>query len=313
MIKVLMAFLLVLSSFQIFSLESSITTEEIENMSEEERKEALRLSEIFSDVPDEDREMIIAFCSLDWKETGSHKLKQSNSTISLPEGYKLLIGEEANKGRKLTCDDLYDPNLEATVYDANFENVILFENSQEGYISVDDWEDIDPKSLLKSISENTEKANRERKKNDGGELHVIGWIQEPVLDKHTNTVYWAIEAESINEGAIVNSIAIRLGRKGFEKLIWVSKKASYVPFGGHLDVMLRSHSFDPGYRYNDYKTGDKIACYGIATLVAATVGGKIVKAGGLAVIFKKLGGFIFAGIAALFYKFKNIFKRKKED
>jgi uncharacterized membrane-anchored protein len=77
--------------------------------------------------------------------------------------------------------------------------------------------------------------------------------------------------------------------------------------------MLRSHSFDSGYRYKDYRTGDKIASYGIATLVAATVGGKIVKASGLAVLFKKLGGFIFAGIVSLFYKFKNIFKRSKKD
>lgn len=312
MLKVLIAFLLVLSSTQIFSSESSIMTEEVENMSEEEREVIQSLSEMLSDLSDEEREKTIAFFSLDWKDTGTYKLKQSNSTISLPEGYKLLIGEEAKKGRKLTCGDLDNPNLEAAVYDADFENVILFENSHEGYVSIDDWGDIDSKSLLESISENTEKANKERRKNGGGELHVIGWIQEPVLDKHTNTVYWAIEAES-DEGAIVNSVAIRLGREGFEKLIWVTQKESYVPFGGHLDVMLRSHSFEPGYRYKDYKTGDKVASYGIAALVAATVGGKIVKAGGLALLFKKLGGFVFAGIAALFYKFKNIFKRSKED
>jgi uncharacterized membrane-anchored protein len=312
MLKVLTALLLVLSSSQIFSSESFEMTCEVENMSEEEREAIESLSEMLSDLSEEEREMAIAFLSLDWKDTGAYKLNQSNSTISLPEGYKLLIDEEARKARKLTCGDLDNQNLEAVVYDIDFKNVILFENFQEGYVSIDDWEDIDAKSLLESISENTEKANKERRK-IGRELHVIGWIQEPVLDKHTNTVYWAIEAESADEGVIVNSVAIRLGREGFEKLIWVTQKASYVPFGGHLDVMLRSHSFDPGYKYKDYRTGDKIASYGIATLVAATVGGKIVKAGGLAVLFKKLGGFIFAGIAAIFYKFKNIFKRSKKD
>ncbi len=310
MFKFLTALLLVLFSSQIFSSESSGMTRKVENMSEEEREAIESLSEMLADLSEEEREMTIAFLSLDWKDTGTYKLNQSNSTISLPEGYKLLIGEEAKKGRKL-CGEPDNTNLEAAVCDADYENTILFENLQGGYVSLDDWEDLDAKSLLKSISENTEKANKERKKNGGGELHVTGWIQEPVLDKNTNTVYWAIEAES-DEGAIVNSVAIRLGRQGFEKLVWVTNKASYVPFGGHLDVMLRSHSFDPGYRYKDYKEGDKIAGYGIATLVAATVGGKIVKAGGFAVLFKKLGGFIFAGIAALFYKFKNIFKRKED-
>lgn len=312
MLKVLTAFLLVLSSAQVFSSEPSMMTEEVKNMSKEEKDAIESLAEMLSDMTDEEREMTVAFFALDWKETGTYKLDQSNSTISLPEGYKLLIGEEAKKGRKLTCRDPDNPNLEAAIYGEDFENVILFENLKGGYVSLDDWEEIDPKSLLEAISENTEKANKERRKNGGEELHVVGWIQEPILDKYTNTVYWAIEAKGGNEGNIVNSVAIRLGREGFEKLIWVTQKSSYVPFGGHLDVMLRSHSFDFGFQYKDYKTGDKIASYGIATLVAATVGGKIVKAGGLAVLFKKIGGFAFAAIAAIFYKFKNIFKRKKE-
>jgi uncharacterized membrane-anchored protein len=199
------------------------------------------------------------------------------------------------------------------VVDADFKNIILFSSCKEGYVSLDAWNEIDPKELIETISENTEKENIERQKIGGGELHAVGWMQEPTLDKHTNTIFWAIEAMSPDEGNIVNSVAIRLGREGYERITWISKKASYVPFGGDLDVMLRAHSFDPGFRYTDYTPGDKIASYGIATLVAATVGGKIVKAGGFLLLFKKFGGFIFAGIAAIFYKSKKIFKRKKED
>lgn len=310
MLKVLATLLLVLSSSQIFSSDSSEITRKVEYLSEEER-EAIRNSPELSELSAEEREMNIAFFSLDWKDTGAYKLEESNSTISLPEGYKLLIGEEAKKGRELTCMELNNPNLEAAVYDADFENTILFESYQDGYVSLDDWEDIDSKGLLKSISDSTEEENIERRKNGNGELHVIGWIQEPILDRDKNIVYWALEAES-NAGAIINSVALRLGREGFEKLIWVTQKASYIPIDGHLDIMLRSHTFDPGYRYNDYQTGDKIAGYGIASLVAATVGGKIIKTGGLAILFKKLVGFIFAGMAALFYKFKNFFKRKED-
>lgn len=307
--RILTAFIILLSSSQMCSTEPLARTKKIENNStEEELIESL--AEIMSNMTDDEKENTIAFFSLDWKETGTYKLPKSNSTIAIPEGYQLLIGEEAIKGRKLD-GETENQNLEAAVYDADLENVILFENFKGGYVSLDDWEDLDSKSLLRSISEKTEEANKERKKNGIAELHVVGWIQEPILDKHTHTVYWAIEGES-DEGAIINSVALRLGRNGFEKLVWVTQKESYVPFGGHLDVMLRSHSFEPGYRYGDYKKGDQIASYGIATLVAATVGGKIVKAGGIILLFKKLGGFIFAGIMALFYKCKNIFTNKKE-
>lgn len=135
---------------------------------------------------------------------------------------------------------------------------------------------------------------------------------ELILDRNTKTVYWAIEAITEGQENIVNSVAIRLGKEGYEKITWVVQKPSYEHFGSHLDIMLRAHSFDQGYRYKDYTTGDKVAGYGVATLVAATVGGKIVKAGGLFVILKKLGGFILAGIAAVFYKFKSIFKKKND-
>ena len=74
--------------------------------------------------------------------------------------------------------------------------------------------------------------------------------------------------------------------------------------------MLRAHSFDPGYRYTDHTTGDKVATYGIASLVAGTLGAKIVKAGGFLVLLKKFGGFFMAGIAAIFYKLRRIFGRK---
>lgn len=310
MLKYLTAIFLILSSTQMFASESLMMTDEFENLSEEEQEERL-FFENLSQMSDEDREITIAFFSLDWKETGTYKLKQSNSTILLPEGYNLLIGKEANEGRKIMCGDLYDPNLEALICSDDLENVILFEYLPSGFVSLNDWEDLDPKPLLKSIRKSTEQANKERKKYGGEAIHVIGWIQKPVLDKHTNTVYWAIEAES-DEGIIVNSIALRLGRQGFEKFNWITPKASYVPFGGHLDVMLQSHSFDPGYRYNDYSFGDKLASYGVASLVAATVGGTIIKAGKFGVILKILGGSIFAGIAALFYKFKNIFRRKED-
>lgn len=309
MLKFLTAFFLSLSSPHLFSSEPSMN----QNVFEEDQEEIQSLYEMLSDLPEEEREVAVAFCSLDWKESGAHKLRQSNSTISLPPGYKLLIGEEAKKGRKLTCGDFENPNLEATVYSVDFENVMLFENLQGGYVSIEDWEDLDPEALLKSISENTEKENEERKKNGWKAIDVVGWVQKPVLDKLKNTVYWAIEAKSVDEGAIVNSVALRLGREGVEKIVWVTPKESYVPFGGHLEVMLQSHSFDPGYRYSDYKKGDKIASYGIATLVAATMGGKIIKATGLLGILKKLSGILFATLAALFYKFKTNYKRKKED
>lgn len=251
--------------------------------------------------------------ALNWKTEGRYRLPKSNSTLSIPCNYALLTGAEARSINTIVGEP-YDEHTEAYVCDLNdvFETAIIFQNLKTGYVSIDDWKEIDAKNLLKSITQNTEEGNKERRKMGVRELHVIGWIQEPTLDYHTKTVYWAIEADAGDEENLVNSVAIRLGREGYEKVTWVTSRSSYVPFGGHLDTLLRAHSFDPGYRYKDYQEGDKLAGYGIATLVAATVGGKVVKAGGLIAILKKVGGFLVAGAAAFFYKLKNLFRRNEE-
>ena len=213
--------------------------------------------------------------SLDWHFTGTCKLPASHSTLSIPESYMAVTGNDAAKFSTL-CENNPE-NVEAIIVNNSFEHMIVFQNHEEGYVTIDDWKNLDPTEMLESIIEATEKANQTRRQNGTG-LHVLGWLQEPTLDRNTNTIYWAIEAKSDAESEhAFNSTAIRLGRKGYERVVWVGSLPEYKVFGGELDVMLRAHSFDPGYRYKDYTTGDKVAAYGITTLVAATAGAKIAR------------------------------------
>jgi uncharacterized membrane-anchored protein len=178
---------------------------------------------------------------------------------------------------------------------------IIFHSFDEGYVSLDDWSTVDAAAILAEISANTEQYNVERRRQGIPELHVVGWLQPPTLDRTTATVYWAIEGAGFNNSRIVNSIALRLSRDGIEKLNWVTDKATYQAVGGQLDVALRAHSFDQGHQYSDHLSTDKIAGYGIAALVAAAVGVKVAKfaavGGGAAVAAgaAKAGGFAALG------------------
>lgn len=253
--------------------------------------------------------------TLDWKVVGTYKLSKSHSSLSVPEEHLALIGLDAQKLDCLNGNE-EDFALEAvTLGGSEFTETVYFHNYNEGNVSINDWSDVNSKQMIASISENTEKSNKIRvEKGFEGRLHVVGWIQEPTLDKNTNTVFWSIECKSDGENEhSFNSIALRLGRTGYEKLTWVGSLSQYKAFGGELDVMLRAHSFDPGYRYTDYTPGDKVATYGVATLVAATLGAKIVKTTGFLLIFKKFGVFFVAAIVASFRKIKNFFWRTKGD
>lgn len=250
------------------------------------------------DITEEAFTNLEAASYLNWQTQGEYKLPNSHSTISIPKGYALLIGTDAAAFRAIFGDT--EPEyLEALVSDTNtFENTVIFEYVPASYIFLYDWDELDPKELLEIITKKTEEDDIELRKKGANELHVIRWVQEPVLDKQTNTIYWAFEVDAGEAENIINAAAVRLGREGFERITWITNKSSFIPFGGPLDVMSCAHSFDPGYRYDDYS-------FGIAALLAITLGGATLKISW----FTKFAALIFATLVALGYKFQNRFKR----
>lgn len=298
MFKIATALILILSSTQLFSTENDLTDIPQQEMTQAEKEHKIRTQEFFG---------------LDWKEPGIYKLPESNSTLSLPKGYHLLIGDDANRARNIFSENQRTTDLEALVYDDSCNHFIMFKNIDDGYVSMDDWKDVDAKELLEGIQESTKEANIERRKKGLDDVNVIGWVQEPTLDKQTNTVYWSTEAECGTDEHSINAVALKLGRKGFERFTWVTTKKLYESSTSHLNAMLSSFCFDPGFQYSDYTITDKIADYGIASLVAATAGtGKLIQATGILIILKKFTGAIFIALAGVFYKLKEFFTQKNK-
>jgi len=140
------------------------------------------------------------------------------------------------------------------------------------------------------------------------EIQTKGWLLIPTLSKSTKTLYWATEITNSKGDEYVNSVAIRLGREGYEHFTWVCKKSSYVPFGGDLGIMLKAFSFDPGYAYDDFKPGDKVADYDASDLA---FGLNVVRGIFFVVLLKKFVAPIVAIITAIAYKFRAFFQRIK--
>lgn len=258
-------------------------------------------------------------CSeMKWIQEGCHELPQSHSEILLPDEHILLIGEDAIRYRNLIDCIAMDDSIEGVVF-SNYEpydSVILKSYHEEGYISSDDWREMQPQALMEAIKLNTEEANRQRL--DLGleeRVEVIGWLKEPTRDSQTNTIYWAIEAAQGQE-RIVNSVALKLGRYGYEEFTWITPISCYRPDGGELELILKSHKFKPGDRYEDHAQGDKVAAYGIAGLVAAVTGAKVVQAlgfGGLLLLIKKFASVVIAACVGIFYSVLRFFRRRREQ
>jgi len=259
--------------------------------------------------------------NLPWDvEPDSYKLSMSNSTLVLPDGLALIRGDGAERYMYLS-QGVEHPGVEAAIVNVGDWTQVIFSFFDSGYVSIDDWSDLDPDYLLKEIIKNTELSNEERIKNGFPELHVVNWLVKPVLDKENDAAYWAIAAKEGDQD-MVNAITLKLGRNGFEKVIWIGKQEQYSNSDSLLETMLEAHRFNKGFRYADYSIGDKVAAFGIASLVAASAGGKS-KAGkttlsaiGIAIlVFMKKFIIVpimlaFGGIWALI---KRPFSRKEPD
>ncbi len=260
--------------------------------------------------------------NLPWEyELQEYSLEKSNSKFQLSEGFALLRGKAARRFDYL-MQGMEDPDSEALIYNQDTEIQVIFNYYPSGYVSLEDWEDLDADDLLKQISENTETSNQERAKHTITGLKIGGWLQKPRLNKDDNTVSWVFDVID-GEERYVNAISIRLGRKGYEKITWVSSFDNYLMSMDLMAALVDQQSFNKGYRYADYSVGDQMAAFGIASLVAVTAGGNQKVKAGLAALFagllaagKKLLIPILIGLGAIGAFFSKLFgskARKKPD
>ena len=254
--------------------------------------------------------------NLPWEyQLQGYTLEKSNSTFELSEGFALLRNDAARRFDFLT-QGVEDPDTEALIYNQDTEIQLIFNYYPVGYVSLEDWEDLDADDLLKQITENTESSNEERAKHNITSLKIGGWLQKPRLNKDNNSVSWVFDVVD-GEERYINAISIKLGRKGYEKMTWVSSYDNYLKSMDLMASLIDQQKFNQGSLYADYSMGDKIAAFGIASLVAVTAGGTQKKAGlaaiiaGIVVMGKKLLIPVLIALGAFGAFFRKLFGDKK--
>lgn len=248
--------------------------------------------------------------SLPWKyELKQYSLKQSNSTFTLAKGYSLLIGDATHQYKQTIQGSEVNPNTEALVFNHNTGVQLILNYHPDGYISLEDWEKLDADILMQEIVDNAKKINAERSKKNIRPLSIGGWLQKPRLDKDNHSVSWVFDVID-GEETTVNAVTLKLGRRGYEKITWVSSFDNYLLSMDAMPFLVDQYKFNEGHRYTDYSVGDHMAALGIASLVAITAGGNPQKVGiaafyaGLTLISDKLklSALIILGTLGTFFR-----------
>jgi uncharacterized membrane-anchored protein len=225
--------------------------------------------------------------------------------IKVPAGYRFTGKDGTRKFLELTGNPPSGDELGTVIPISDSDDsknggfwFVIFEFNDVGYVKDDDKDKLDAGALLKSIQNATEEANKARAERGWTPFHVRGWYKPPFYDVSTRNLTWAMQGYSTNQGKEETSVnySVRiLGRRGTMNVDLVLDPGLVDSVVPKFNKLLSGFSYLAGGSYSDFRAGDKIAEYGLATLIAGGATAVALKTGLLAKLWK----LIAIGIAAL--------------
>lgn len=192
--------------------------------------------------------------------------------------------------------------------------VVMIDYSEEGFIKDNDANKINYDDLLKQMQKGVAAENQARKKQGYPTVDLLGWAAPPHYDATAHKLYWAKKLKFEGEdGDTLNYNMRILGRRGVLELNAVAGLDQFDAIDEETPEILSMVDFKEGNRYADFDPKvDKVAKYGIATLVAGGALAAAAKLGllkGLWVFILAAKKFIIIAFVAVAAFFKRLFKR----
>ncbi|HJU67898.1 MAG TPA: DUF2167 domain-containing protein [Gemmatimonadaceae bacterium] len=187
---------------------------------------------------------------------------------------------------------------------------VVYEYDASGYVKDDEKTQLDADKILSTLREGNAAGNRERRRRGWSELTLDGWIRPPYYDESTNNLTWATRVIADGDTAANHSVRL-LGRGGVMKVDLVTDPAGLTAVLPSFDGVVATTKFNPGNTYAEWRSGDKVAAYGLTALVA---GGAAVKLGLFGKLWKLIlagGKAIIVGVVAALAWARSLFRRKK--
>jgi uncharacterized membrane-anchored protein len=217
-------------------------------------------------------------------QTGEIALPSAKAKISLKDGFQYLDRAGA---RTLLVDIWHNPPQVASqvigvIVPKRFhplEDVswaVTIESADDGYVKDAEFDSMNFNEVLKDMQEQSKEASKERVAAGYGKMELAGWATAPHYDKAQHKLYWAKKYNvDAPEQALNYDIRV-LGRSGHLELSVISSMDQFKEIESQVPTILSMVDFTDGNRYADYRSGDKVANYGIAALIT---GGVLAKTG----------------------------------
>ena len=256
-------------------------------------------------------EMRRQIAALHWIHGPQHVELYNKSALDIPAGYMFLNTDDTAKLETLTRNIGGGNQYFLAPEDFHWE--AFFDYRDDGYVKDD--QKIDADALLDSIKKGTAEANKQRREKGWNELEVTGWQTPPHYDSDTKHLEWAISGKDLSTNSTVVNFNTRiLGRGGVTSVVLLSDPEHLDSAIDEFKSTLSKFAYLPGQKYAEYRSGDKLAQYGLAALVTGGAAAIAIKTGFWKVLLTGLIAawkFIAVGAAALFGGISRFFKRKQ--
>jgi len=250
-------------------------------------------------------------------ESGKITLSEGEGTLNVPKGFKFLNAAQTqdvlsnlwgNPEDKSILGSLV-PDGKGVTHSNSWMFVISYQG--DGFVKDDDAGDIDYDDLLKTMKEDVQAENEERKKGGYPEVQLVGWASKPYYDNNLKVLHWAKELKFGTDEANTLNYDLRvLGRKGMYNISAVAGMDELAEVKASIPGILKSVEFNQGHKYLDFDADtDTVAAWTIGGLVA----GKVLAKVGFFAILAKFGKIIVIGIIAAFAGLKKFLFGKKDQ
>ena len=245
---------------------------------------------------------------LAWQRGPGEGAIGAKAKISIPNGFSFL--DERNTRRFLELMGNPPRDGHTMIAPANLDWFAVFSFDPVGYVKDD--EKIDADALLKSLKEGDDPGNEERKRLGMSPIYTDGWHVPPHYDSGSKRLEWGMRLRDEKGGMHVNYTSRLLGRSGVMSAVLVSSPQTLNEDVKAFNGALAGYRFNAGEQYAEFKSGDKIAEYGLAALVVGGAAAAAAKAG----LFKSLGKFLWViiggGLMGGWALLKKLFGRKEK-
>ncbi|HEX2651630.1 MAG TPA: DUF2167 domain-containing protein [Burkholderiales bacterium] len=222
---------------------------------------------------------------LAWQKGPGDGAIAGKATIKIPQGYAFLDERNTRRFIELMGNPPRDGHY--MIAPASLDWFAVFSFDPIGYVKDD--EKIDAEQLLKDLKSGDERGNEERQRLGMSPIYTDGWHVPPHYDSDSKRLEWGLRLRDEKGRTNVNYTSRILGRTGVMSAVLVTSPQTLNEDMKAFSGALKGYEFVSGERYAEFKSGDKIAEYGLAALVIGGAAAAAAKSG----LLKSLGKFLW--------------------